>query len=58
MRVLKKYPKTTNFLQFPLSFCQKVIKNLQKARKIVNIGKSIRHHPTQHKLSSPSSSAM
>jgi hypothetical protein len=30
---LKKYPKTTNFRQFPLSFCQKVTKKLQKAHK-------------------------
>jgi hypothetical protein len=30
--------------QFPISFCQKVTKKLQKARKIVNIGKSLCHH--------------
>jgi len=33
MRVLKNHPKTTNFGQFPLSFCQKVTKKLRKARK-------------------------
>ena len=44
MRVLKKCPKTTDFGQFPLSFCQKVTKKLQKARKIVNIRKSLCHH--------------
>ena len=30
--------------QFPLSFCPKVTKKLQKARKIVNISKSLCHH--------------
>ena len=44
MRVLKKYPKNTNFGQFPLSLCQKVTKKLQKARKIVIISKSLCHH--------------
>jgi hypothetical protein len=44
MRVLKKYPKTTNFRQFPLTFCQKVTKKLQKARKNANIAKSLCHH--------------
>src|SRR4030042_5543252 len=44
MRVLKKYPKTTNFGQFPPSFCRKVTKKLQKARKIVHISKSLCHH--------------
>ena len=42
--MLKNHPKTTNFRQFPLSFCQKVTKKLQKARKIVNIRKSLCHH--------------
>jgi len=56
MRVLKNHPKTTNFRQFSLSFCQKVTKKLQKARKIVNIRESIRPHPTQHELSPPSTS--
>jgi hypothetical protein len=42
--VLKKHPKTTNFRQFPLTFCQKVLKKPQKAHKIVNIDKSLCHH--------------
>ena len=44
MRVLKKCPKTTNFRQFPLSFCPKVTKKLQKTRKIINIRKPQCHH--------------
>jgi hypothetical protein len=42
--VLKECPKITNFGQFPLSFCQKVTKKLQNARKIVNLRKSLCHH--------------
>jgi len=36
MKVLKKYPETTNFRQFPLSFCQKVAKKRAKSSILAN----------------------